>query len=641
MAATSEFAETTPPAKKAGAQEVDQAGALKPKPGADATTNTGTALNLNLTDWSNYLQLDQSHKGDPKILSNGVLSLDGSNPYALASTQGQFDASFAKFDGTKATDFAATTLKQQSDNDGDSAALDWLFDGPAPSGDGKTDKVTKTGKAPDGTPIKVEATKIDGKKSAVKADAGDVHVTHSADGTNVYKSDSYVATDSHGVRTITDVATGNTVEWNSKTKQGELLDKDHKVKMRFNSENEYNANVEHILSAQRGVTQFTNKEVMDKGVQAYLDARKKGDPQSQKEHIFVDPQGDYSIVAKNGTLYNYDKASGNLSVTKDGKTVVVKPGSTYQDGGQTTVSSAGVVKLGETQLDTGACSVKSTCTLTTQSDTGPVTVESGNGQSSVADPHVAATTLTDKGDVTNTEPSTQAVFSHLDPQGDLSGKAANGASFNFGANDFVINEPNGQYTLGNDDGSIATYSPDGTPLFDIDADNDVSTLSSPVNGWDKTQDADGDYDGTPADSAPVTASTAISIFAAAGNDISQADAHMDPAKATDMANRLMSDYSSLNDLADAATARGLDWAAHMLQGRAASALDAANRLAATERAERGSEHAGEGIVPIKARGAGTRTDLSESIATPEGQTHREAPGVISTRNGATDEETGL
>jgi len=602
-APNSELPETTTTGKKTGVG--DNAVVKTDAPPGGSTHETPT-LTPPLTDWQNS---PTGRTTDASLKTTGAALTFAGFPYdgTTASRAADYRQTVAG-----ANDFVGGITGKPDAKDG---AADWLF---GDSDNGKTKKgevkVSKTG--PDGTPVTVDAT-----KARVSADAGVAHIEHSVqDGTNIYNSDSYTATDTNGLRTITDKKTGYTVTWDSVHKHGELLDKDHKVAMKFDSESEFNAKIEHTLTHDRSVAQFTNKEAMDGSVQKYLGERKDGKSSAQGERIFVDAKGDYSIVAKDGILYEYDKASGKLFATKDGNRVEVQRGSTYQDvAGNTTVTADGRVQLGPTKLDTDAS------TLTTRSDTGTVTVTAGQGQSNVANPEVVATTLTDKGVMTNSEQTTQGVFANADTQGNVSGRTADGASYNFGATNWTVNEPNGQYTLGNDNGSICAYAPDGTPLFDTNQNGGVDVLSQPIDVNTNTDPLDADNggtgggDGQSGGSSGPAATSAIATFAGAALDISQVDgANLDPAKAADLAGRLRNDSGRLDEFAAAATSKGMIWAANILEARAASVRDAAERLEANERAEREPK---------------TRVDQAEAVVTPVGATRRReaALGTLSTR----------
>jgi len=597
-APNSEISEgTTTPNKKGVDNPVVKTDA--PVPGG----NVETAQNLfpNQTDWQKYTP---ARVTDASLQTSGAAFTFAGYPYDGSTTSRVADYRKAVEGANK---FVGGITGNTDKGDG---ATDWLF---GDSDDAKHKKVTKT--APDGTAVTVDAT-----RTKVTGDAGAAHIEHSVvDGTNIYKSDNYIATDNKGMRTITDVKSGYTVTWDSAHKHGEMQDKDHKTVMTFDSESEFNAKIEHTLTHDRKVSQFTNKEAMDQGIEKYMKARQEGRPGAAGERIFVDAQGDYTIVAKDGIKYDYDKATGKVFATRDGNRVEVQRGSTYQDvAGSTTVTADGQIKLGPTQLDTNACTVDNACTLTTRSDTGTVKISAGQGQSSVANPDVVATTLNDKGAMTNSEQKTQGVFAQADTQGNVSGHTADGANYNFGVSNWTVNEPNGQYTFGNDDGGISTYNPDGTPLINIDPDGGVSELGQPVStGWDNTTDADGDNDGPAVNSAPATASTAISTFAGTGADISLANTQMDPGKAADLSNRLLNDSAQLYQLADFATQRGLLWAADMLNSRAASALEAANRIQNQERAEHAQ--------------AGRRVDQADAIVVPPNTRRREVFGTTSYR----------
>jgi hypothetical protein len=584
-APNSEIAETTPPPGKTKPGDVT---VPKDAPVSGSGVEP-TSLTPALVDWQHYTP------GRPKDATVRLAGNDltWSDP-AHKGTEGSTDAQTAA----------------------------WLFGkSDTPGGKNNDLKVSKVG--PDGTPVSVDAT-----PTRVSADAGVAHIEHSAkDGTNIYKSDAYTATDTNGVRTITDSKTGYTVTWDSKSHHGELLDKDHKVRMKFDSEDEYKAKVEHTLTADRSVSQFTNKEAMDASVQKYLDARKAGTTTAQGERIFVDSKGDYSIVAKDGVMYEYDQASGKIFATKDGNRVEVPKGSTFQDvAGNTTVTADGVIKVGPTQLDTNHPG-----TLTTQSDTGAVTVTAGNGQSVVTNPEVAATTLTDKGTITNGEQRTQSVFAQADTQGNVNGSTTDGASYSFNNNGLVVNEANGQYTMVNDNGTVCAYAPDGTQLFDTNQNGGVDVLSQPLDVSNDPLDADNSGDGSGGDGSDqsgggngVAATTAISTFAGAGSDITQAgDAHLDPAKAMDVSNRLMTDYSRLTQFSAEATARGMDWAAAILDARAASALEAANNILANER-----------VAKMTARND-QADGLSETTNTPH---RRDVSGTVSDRTNRQDQD---
>jgi hypothetical protein len=382
------------------------------------------------------------------------------------------------------------------------------------------------------------------------------------------------------------------LQWDSKNKHGVVYDANGKIAFEFNSLSSFETEVKARLTDDRYLNMLNSKHSYEQAVRDHFALHVKNPNLRDHEEIFTDGRGNYSVITKDGLLYQYDKDSKTTYLEKGDVRIRVHDGIAYavqrnaQTGAQTevqihdfkkfhqlgleqVVAANGAFNAGQTRLNAALG------TLTTQSDQGPVTVTSANGATTLQRPS-GALTLGRDGSVTNTDPETQGVLGHFDNKTNtLTGHTKGGASYEITPSDLQVKEANGQRTDLYDNGAVRSVDSHGKELFSLDKHGNASVAGQFTVSKDGEVKHHGKHVG---DTDSTGRSTGTSVWDEATADIQGASGDLTLDNIGNLEGQLRNDYCVLNDLAARVTARGNIHVANILMARANSILDALNTL---------------------------------------------------------------
>ena len=475
---------------------------------------------------------------------------DGTQP----KTAAQNDASLASWVSNMEKSLGGSNVAADAQK-----GFDWLFH--AKEGD-----TSKTVSAKDGVATVNETnghgvnTDVHATKGYINGEVGAAHIdqnktTHE---TKYTSTDGQYQVDVNGPQDTVKGNNGDTFQWNSKTQQGDILGKDGKPILSFDSAH----NLTEQLTPHSTLTQTNG----DAGATADTAKAQNGGQPPEQDHVYADNKGNYALLRRDGLEVKTSKDTGVVTLEKDGHTLRVWGGKVEaqvpgDDGKQhwvplqqdqlpngMKVSPNGQVTLnGETIVD-GKGNVHSSDNttidpikgaLTTTSDHGTVTATNDNNKTTVTNPGVG--TITNDGKTyVNSDPSTQNIFKDWDPGNHsmdvMGGPGQSGVHLDTNpGGGLTMTESNGQNTSIFGNGVIQAFDDVGNFLFGTNNQGDatfgdgtqisntglVSDSSGSASAWGSTDDGSSASD-------QISDATAATSFATDGTDTSTADG-TDPA----------------------------------------------------------------------------------------------------------------
>jgi hypothetical protein len=579
------------------------------------TTGSGQTNTLNYLDVLNEggaIWKQVKAQGSPK--PTGKIDLS-ENPYPVtrASAESQLagaNAFVANFTGS----------------DSRTALNDWIF-----SDDGNSVKHTKAG---DTT---IQARNADGL--AVTADITKDKITAGGDGwkvehdpktgATVYDSTEFRASEKDGVKTIVDKERGTKLQWDSKTHHGVVYDATGKESFEFNSLSKFEEEVKARLTDDRYLHMLNTKHAYDAAVRAHLALHDKNPGMHDAEQIYTDGSGNFSVITKDGLLYQYDKDTkstylqkGNVRIrVHDGKAYAVEnegtTGQTHETlirdfkqyhalGLGTVVGTDGQIKLPDSTHVNNLLG-----TLTANSDGGQVTVSSANGATTMHT-RTGDLTLAQDGSVTNTQPETR-ILEHYDAKSQtLVGQNKQGGSYVMNAKNLHVTESNGRQADLYSNGAVNVVDAHGKQLFGIDSRGNTSVAGQFVVGANGDVQYHGAHVGS-VDSNDQARSTSTATWDDASYEIQGAFGNLNLDNIGVVEGELRDDYNIITDLAARVTAKGNIPVANILNARANSILAAINNL----EGQKGQLQNKQGT-PAPGTVPGNRTDVGSNgeVSTP-------------------------
>ncbi len=429
------------------------------------------------------------------------------------------------------------------------SAMDWLFSSTDKQGN-KTEVSANNGEAhikgknPDGVPVDVSVGqhKIEGDVGAAKVmldkDTKEGH----------YTSGAYDVTVKNGIKTVVDGATHEQFQWDEKAQKGFIADKDGKHLFDFTSKDQ----LTQRLTSESAITQ-TNTRADSTG-DAVSAQMANGTAERQTRYI-VDKEGNYAVVRKDGLMVKTYKSEGFVTIEKDGHMVKIQNNQAFVqeeiDGKKEWVAMRGhqhdlppgmvvdtntgavaidgktvVTDKGNVQVDAGTHIDTKTGKMTTQSDTGVVTVDNANGKTHVR--HNGCGDIVNDGhSFVNLDPKTQHTFSGWNTDTGViqafGGEHGSGISLDtrVGGN-LTIREANGQVTQMSNTGYFNSVDAQGNSLMSVDSNGNATFYDGTRVGSDGTvsnQYGSGSAwdDGSNASSAIANASGAVGAALAASS----------------------------------------------------------------------------------------------------------------------------
>ena len=513
--------------------------------GTSATTHDGTTAALYQDSWGSSLLHKASslwHKafgGDTKqaisiddVNSLGSGSLTFDNIFAAAKpSQAGADATAPNTDAknTNSDLNAGKTGGVLSDiggwfseagkrvGDTVGSVFDWFKSSSFSDGSQRTIAARDGTVKYDGTTSSGERVQVSDNQQGIHADVNGVKIDQNKDGAKDthYQGQNLSGGNKDGVQSVKN-KDGTEVDWDAKKNQGEYKDASGKVIFEFGSLQEGQEKLDHYvkyhLKEGESLTQLDQGSAAGAADQELHNMQRNGGANPPETKMYVDKDGDYAVVRKDGMIIKtfkngtvefdkFDKDSKEthslqIRMGEDGrrhaytedpnthqftqevdlhsqhlrlpKGLTLGPDATVQINGQQVVSADGVVHNGQTQIQVTAG------TMTTPADKGTVTVNAGNGQSTVDNPASGKITANADGKFTNSDP--HAGFNSWDPdQGTIRAfQQPDGSGAVLGPQGIQFREPDGQITDIGNDGAVKSCDRDGLNLFNIDYQGDVS-----------------------------------------------------------------------------------------------------------------------------------------------------------------------
>jgi len=516
--------------------------------------------------------------------NNGTLNGEQIDLSASPYTGITKEAALNKMDGANKFVGAFTGSESRT------ALNDWIF------GDDKNNVTHTKGETV------IHALNADGL--AVTADIKKDKITGSGDGwkvehdpksgATIYESKEFRATEKDGVKTIEDKERGTKLQWDSKTKHGIVYDSNGKVSFEFSSLSQFEEEVKARLTDDRYLHLLNTKHAYDQAVRDHFNLHIKNPHLTDAEHIYADGNGDFSVITKDGLLYQYDKATKTTYLEKGGVKIRVHDGKAYSEerdaatgathevlirdfkqyhalGLGTVVGTDGALNQGNGQTNFNSLIGR----LTTNSDNGPVSINSANGTSTL-ETRTGNLTLQKDGSIDNSRPETQ-ILEHYDKKTDvLVGRTKDGGTHVIDSKDIHITEKDGRQADLYDNGAVNVRDKHGKELFSVDSRGNTSVAGQFTVGADGDVKHHGKHVGNV--DASEARSTGISTWADASAEISGAYGELTLDNIGVVEGQLRNDYNILTDLAARVTARGNVPVANILMARANSILEAINNL---------------------------------------------------------------
>ncbi len=396
------------------------------------------------------------------------------------------------------------------------SAMDWLF-ATTDSNGNKTEVSAKNGEAhingknPDGVPVDVHVGqhKIEGDVGAAKVmldkDTKEGH----------YTSGAYDVTVKDGVKTVVDGATHEEFQWDERTQKGFIADKDGKHLFDFTSKDQ----LTQRLTSEAAITQTnTHADATADAVKRQMDS---GTAQRETRYI-VDKDGNYAVVRKDGLMIKTYKNEGFVTIEKDGHMVKIQNNQAFVQEenpethkkewvamrghhhdalppGMVVDANTGAVAVdgktvvtasGNVQADAGTHIDTKTGKMTTQSDTGVVTVDNSTGKTHVR--HNGCGDIVNDGhSFRNMDPKTQHTFSGWNTDTGVitafGGENGSGISLDtrVGGN-LTIREASGQVTQMSNTGYFNSVDAQGKSLMSVDSSGNATFYDGTTVGADGT-----------------------------------------------------------------------------------------------------------------------------------------------------------